>query len=458
MREFQARIKILLFLFVGILITENTYSQFSEDFNDGNFTKNPPWDGDSIHFEVDSNLFLHLSAPPISSSSFLTTPSQSINNARWEFLLRMDFNPSSSNYTKVYIVSDQPDLNIPLHGYFVKIGGSADDISLYRQDGLKETKVIDGKDGALSSASVRVRVRVERDSLGNWSLYRDTTGGNKFVMEGVEFDSSYKFTRYFGVKCKYTVTRSDKFYFDDFIVTGDPYIDTISPYVERVRVHNNYRLSIHFNEPLEINTGQDQTNYLISNNIGMPFAAIIDSLNPAIVYLDLADPLVDGGVFQLKIVNIEDLLGNVINNSSFTFYYHKTTFNDIIISELLADPEPVVGLPSHEFIEIYNRTSYNIDLLDWSFGDKSKVCVFNDVQISSGEYLIICDHDDALSFAQFGSVMGVNGFPSLNNDGDELTIKDQHGILVFNIGYDKDWILESVRKEGGRSLEIIDTD
>ncbi len=40
----------------------------------------------------------------------------------------------------------------------------------------------------------------------------------------------------------------------------------------------------------------------------------------------------------------------------------------------MADPSPVVGLPEVEFLEIYNRTEYPIDLSNWilKMGDEEK--------------------------------------------------------------------------------------
>ena len=63
-----------------------------------------------------------------------------------------------------------------------------------------------------------VSIKVTRDVVGNWELFLDTTG--VFFTQGTAFDNSILSSDYFGVYCKYTITRSDKFWFDDFSVTG----------------------------------------------------------------------------------------------------------------------------------------------------------------------------------------------------------------------------------------------
>ncbi|MEM9023108.1 MAG: hypothetical protein AAGB22_05170, partial [Bacteroidota bacterium] len=151
--------------FLGLLfalLPSTLMAQFTDDFSDGDFTANPMWDGDTAKFEVDGLNQLHLDAVPVTDVAYLSTPSASINNATWEFFLRMDFNPSSSNQALVYLVSDQADLNGPLNGYLVRIGGTEDEISLFRQDGATQVEIIDGTDDKVDVSQVNVRVQVTR--------------------------------------------------------------------------------------------------------------------------------------------------------------------------------------------------------------------------------------------------------------------------------------------------------
>ena len=93
-------------------------SQFSDEFSDGDFTTNPAWFGNIASFEVDTILKLHLN-DSIANTSYLTTQSQAIINASWEFEIKLDFDPSTSNYAKVYLVADQANLTDNLNGYFI---------------------------------------------------------------------------------------------------------------------------------------------------------------------------------------------------------------------------------------------------------------------------------------------------------------------------------------------------
>ena len=105
--------KKTIFTFIILLQTNLVFGQFTDTFSDGNFTANPAWSGDIGNFEVDSFSKLHLN-DSIANTSYLTTQSQAIINASWEFEIKMGFDPSTSNYAKVYLVADQEDLTADL--------------------------------------------------------------------------------------------------------------------------------------------------------------------------------------------------------------------------------------------------------------------------------------------------------------------------------------------------------
>ena len=221
-----------LLTFIFLVQSLIGFSQFSDEFSDGNLTNNPTWLGNIGSFEVDTTFKLHLN-DSIANTSYLTIQSQAIINASWEFEIKLEFDPSTSNYAKVYLVADQEDLTTDLNGYFVKIGGESgtvDDVSLYVQNGNSNTKIIDGTDG-LAANSPEFKIKVTRDAIGNWELFLDTS--NTYFSEGITFDNNITISNYFGLNCKYTSTRSDKFWFDNFIVTGTEDTTTI------LQVHQN---------------------------------------------------------------------------------------------------------------------------------------------------------------------------------------------------------------------------
>lgn len=249
------------------------YAQFADDFSDGDFTINPTWIGDIGNFEIDTAFKLHLS-DSITNTSYLSTESKAIINGVWEFEVKMDFAPSSTNYSKVYLISDEQDLTSSLNGYYVRIGGQSgtiDDVSLYIQNGASTTKIIDGTDG-IAATNPDLKIKVRRDNIGNWELFADTS--NQYILQGTAFSNNITSSNYFGVYCKYTSTRADLFWFDNFNISGTydttspPQINTNDIVINEIYPNPNNSIGLPKYEYIELynrtNTAIDLTNWTIT--------------------------------------------------------------------------------------------------------------------------------------------------------------------------------------------------
>ena len=437
-----------------LLIVVNTcvFAQFSDDFEDGDFTNAPTWSGITANFIVNGSNELQLMAPAVTDTSYLSLPTANINNTTWTFYLRMEFNPSSSNYSRVYLVSDNADLKGSLNGYYVMLGGTSDEISLYRQDGTTITEIIDGLDGSLSNDPCEARVEVTRDGAGNWQLSRDTTGGTNFFTEGTVLDATHTANSFAGLFCRYTSTRSDKFFLDEF---GDPYLDALAPTLDTAIVVSATELDIQFSENVDQATAETLTNYSVDQGIGNPSAAVLDGGDASIVHLTFATPFTNGTNYVLTANNVEDGAGNPIaTNSTANFFYFIADvplYNDVIITEVFADPSPAVGLPEVEYVEVYNRSNKTFDLNGWTLSDASSSGTFSSYVLGPGEYLLICSNGDCGQFFVPNSTE--ISLPSLNNGGDAVVIKDDMGLTLDSIYFDLSWYNDGNKEEGGWSLE-----
>ena len=201
------------------LLAINLSGQVFDQFADGDFHLDPEWIGDVADFEIDLNKELHLNNIEVEDESHLVTGNSLFDKVVWEFYVRLDFNPSSSNYARVYLVSDGKDLEADVNAYYILIGGLDDEISLFRQEGSTHTKVIDGLDGQVATTP-EVRIKVIRSDNSRWSLYGDLMGGNNYqhLASAFDDDPDVSSTAFFGVFCDYSKTRADKFYFDDILV------------------------------------------------------------------------------------------------------------------------------------------------------------------------------------------------------------------------------------------------
>ena len=433
------------------LVSQLASAQFSDDFTDGDFTSSPTWGGITSNFEVISNDTLHLNAPAIDDTSYLSVPTTNIITT-WDFFVRLDFNPSSSNLARIYLVSNNADLTASLNGYFILVGNTADEISLYRQTGTTVTEILDGLDGTVNSDPVNVRIRVTRDASGNWEVFRDITGGYAFTSEGTILDNTHTTTTHFGVWCKYTSTRSTDFYFDNL---GDPYVDALAPTVLSANAISATQVDVQFSEPLDPATAETESNYSVNNSIGTPSLATLDGTDPSLVHLTFASSFVNGTSYDLTLNNVEDVIGNVMISptvESFIYFIADVPIaGDVIITEIMADPSPVVGLPEVEYIEIYNRSTKYFDLSNWMIGDASSSSTLASYVLSPGEYAVICGTGNESLFSI--SNITPTGLPSYNNDGDAVVLKDNLGNVIDSLYFVLSWYQDAVKDDGGYSLE-----
>lgn len=208
------------------------------------------WHGDTTHYEIFSDSLQLNDTREESNISYLSRTSVVIENATWEFVVNMDFNPSSSNFASVYLVSDKADLSG--NAYYVKIGGTTDEVSLYRQDGGSAVEIIDGLDDRVDLNAVTVRIKVTRTN-GYWSLYTEVDNLG-FEKEGEIYDLAYLKSSYFGVKSTYTKTRAKSFSYSQFYIQGGAFVDNVSPRLDSIVSITQYQCLLYFNEVVKVNS------------------------------------------------------------------------------------------------------------------------------------------------------------------------------------------------------------
>jgi hypothetical protein len=346
--------------FALLLASQQLFAQVSDSFADGNFTSNPAWTGTPTRFTIASGR-LRLQAPAEAGEAYLATASQALAEASWEFSVWLDFDPSSVNYARLYVASSTANLTGALQGYYVMVGNTDDEISLYRQTGTTNVKIIDGVDGRLKFPNSSMRIRVTRDATGHWQLHTDVGMTGRYTLEGTATDATHETSHYVGIFCDYTATRANLFYFDDILVTGKPVAPGVRP-----------------------------------------------------------------------------------------------LYKDVIISEIMADPTPEVGLPDAEFVEIHNRSAKSFNLGGWILTDGTTRAILPAQTLPAGGYTIITAADDAVEFKAHGAIAATSTFPSLNNAGDAIVLCLPDSTVIDSVQYSNRWYSSADQRAGGWSLEIID--
>lgn len=443
-------------LIVCTFIISIANAQFTDDFSDGVLSNE--WTGDRDKFIIDSEV-LRLNDNDV-GSAYLARPSSVVSNTQWDFLVRIGFEPSDNNYPLIYLVADTDDLSGPVNGYYVRIGKTGTDnkkLFFYRQDGESHEEILSGSNNIAASSNNVINVKVIRDDAGNWEFYADPAGGDLFLPQGSIFDDTYTTTEYFGISCNYTVSNSDRFYFDDFRI-GDIIPETEKPEVKYTVPVNSTTLDAHFTKVIDQASAENLTNYFVNSGIGAPVMAQRLEDKPYVVRLMFSEEFIPETPYQISISNVQDVFGNVMNDFTGTFHLYFPERFDVVFNELMPNPEPPIDLPPSKFVEFYNTTDYQISVEGWSF--KSGTDAIKELPfgiIPPKGYIILVNDADLQHFNDYENVIGASlGVNFLTISGRTIILYDANGEIMHNVSYTDNWYHDSSKDDGGWSIEQID--
>lgn len=135
--------------------------------------------------------------------------------------------------------------------------------------------------------------------------------------------------------------------------------------------------------------------------------------------------------------------------------WQGVAFRDVVINEIMADPSPPNKLPEAEFIEILNTSDNIIDLTGWTISDPKSTAILPSLKMAPNQYVILCKNGQQDLFIEFGQVIGLTNWPTLNNSGDELSLKSSDSITIDHVKYTSAWYVDKDKSKGGWSLEQI---
>ena len=132
--------------------------------------------------------------------------------------------------------------------------------------------------------------------------------------------------------------------------------------------------------------------------------------------------------------------------------------NELVIDELMADPSPTVGLPNTEWVELRNCSSVSINLLGWKLGDASGISgSMPAYTLKPDSVVIVCTASAVAALSSFGTCISVTSFPTLDNAGDIIYLRSPQNRIIHAVNYTDQWYRNELKKDGGWSLEMIDT-
>lgn len=211
------RIGILLLMWL-VIYTANA-NEWRDDFANAEASQ-AHWVGDWGSFAINKQGQLQSQASQAGEHALLRSSHAAID-AEWGCWLRISGTCSAYNLVRFYLTLASEDTRSD--GYFVQIGGTNKNITLYeQQDGLA-TKVIEHSERKkiLDMDASYLYVKVTRESDGMFRLYSLVEGKDSiWIEEGSIFVPMVE-SKYSAIEVKNTKTRGYDFYVDDVYVRGE---------------------------------------------------------------------------------------------------------------------------------------------------------------------------------------------------------------------------------------------
>ena len=140
--------------------------------------------------------------------------------------------------------------------------------------------------------------------------------------------------------------------------------------------------------------------------------------------------------------------------------------DEIVINEIMYHHQPSNTTgggfveDDEQWIELYNRGSQTVDLLNWEFGDGVGFSFDSSTLIAPGDYAVIADDPIALAteFPAVASKIVGNFSGSLSNRGERVTLLDDMGNPADQVRYYDDGYWHQEADGNGSSLELPDPD
>lgn len=414
------------------------------DFDDG-MGIDQTWYGDTASFNVMNGSLW--SGHQIANAAFsVYTELPPVEVCEWLFACHLHFNTSSVNYADYGLFTDSAFTD----GLVIRIGGTSDNVSFYQVENDQYRLVHYGEE------KITVDRRVEVALTGTDSLlfaqfkaegYSETFAVDSTGIQPAEL-------KWFRIK----INQSTSGFFGkhelEYVRYGEPEYDTTAPELMELTIASGSQMWLDFSESLH-----EKELPLVRLEKPTGWGSVEDMTLNEETRLVLTPELVNGKTHRLIIKNLCDVSGNCTDTilDFIPLWHQDAGFGEVVVTEIMAKPEPVVGLPPFEYIELHNRSDKIIDLAQL-------VLSSNGQPVNLPVYFLLPDSFATLTgsgewpMAGHPNVLVADGLFAINNSQDEIQLHDLQGNLIHEVRFTSAFITDKAKAQGGWSVEMGDVD
>lgn len=366
-------------------------------------------------------------------------------DTQWEFLIRYGYAPSSLNNWSFFLLANRgPECMYPggplsALVFGVNFSGSDDLLKLWKVEGGSNTLLFSTEYNWQDSVppDAVVHLRICRSAAGAWSFFLNREGKAE-VSLGQTQASWTPPSAYGGIYYQYSSTKDRLLWLDRLRIDGTFVRDTVPPDIRELRPDRLHRITLSYSEAVDTQAASSPSNYFLE-----PMRCSPDSVSPGsddTYCLYFPKAFERGKAHRLSIGEIQDIKGNIAQDLSREFDWYYAGPGDLVFSEIMYDPFPVVQLPEQEYLEICNNSEYPLSLLNSRLYIGETPLVLPDYVLEAGAYLFISG----------------DSLPALSNAGTVLALTDSMLVVLDALHYQPSWGSDPLKTEGGWALERID--
>lgn len=163
------------------------------------------------------------------------------------------------------------------------------------------------------------------------------------------------------------------------------------------------------------------------------------------------------GTVRFTLSNILDSTLTQIPDTTFSeTYIHTPSPHEIVFSELYVHTSSDFGPLSHEYIEIYNRSSCPQHIHTMSIIVGNTECFLPSFIIPPNEYAVLYHENHEWHGKSDVLHIPVARFPSLPNTQARIALLSAQRTIINSVHYQNTWYKNAFKRSGGWSLEKID--
>jgi len=433
----------------------SSFSQIHEHFFNPDL---PNWVGNRELFTVNANHELQLNATE-AGTAYLSLPTSPFHDSwEWNFYIRLPFAPSNNNFARIYLTANTTDLSsLFLKAYYLQFGENLaqDAIELFYQNGTTHTSICRGRDARIANRFA-INVKVRYTEPNHWEIWVDESLNGIYETDASGISAEQFEHVALGIYCRYTMSNAKNFFFDDFYY-GPPIVDTVKPKIVSLQPQQDGKtLHIKFSKNVTPETALLSSNYLINNTL-QPEQCDFVGNDFSLIKISWEDELKDRVEYLIQVENVFDIVGNKMEPFFGKFRFAKIRRNDILITEIMARPSPVVKLPDCEYIELHNfGTPDTVVLKNWRLRINNSNKNLPEIRIPPNRYVFLV----ANSCTGYNDETEANMYRvsslGIADAGTQIILYNAEDEVIHEVVFSSSWHRNKHKADGGWSLEMID--